>query len=304
MAGISLQGLLDADTGRLRAVAAGWDRLVEDIDDTVEDLVQGTRDLPHFWAGDAAQAAQQRNQQLQLQIGNAHRYCGKIAETLRRFAHDVEHYQQMLHGVVAEARADGMEVDLAAGRITAPVTGTQASVDAYVSQIEEILARTNDADRLAREMLDRYQLREEERPEGELPEVTTDFLLVDIGARPRAQAWHDIHPLNREQLIEEHPELVGPAIGLPSDARDRANRLLLGRNKAALLARQQRLDEQHDGAASRATMDTEAGLADIAAIEKRLADEPKSRLMNYPPAVLADSDPEWDNYVPPVKLKK
>ncbi|HEX5200227.1 WXG100 family type VII secretion target [Paractinoplanes rhizophilus] len=304
MAGISLPGLLGADPGRLRAAAARWDRLVEDIDDTVEDLVQGTRELPDFWVGDGAQAAQERNRRLQLQIGNAHRYCGKIAETLRRFAYDVEHYQQMLHSVVAEARADGMAVDLASGRITAPLTGTRASVDSYLAQIEEILAKTNDADRLARETLDRNRIREEERPAGELPEVTPDFLLVDIGPALRAQAWHEIHPLNREQLIEQHPELVGPAVGLPSDARDRANRLLLARNRAALLARQQRLEEQHDGAASRATMDTERGLADIAAIERRLAAEPGSRLMSYPPAVLAEGDPKWDNYVPPVKLRK
>ncbi|MFI5892513.1 WXG100 family type VII secretion target [Actinoplanes sp. NPDC051513] len=304
MAGISLQGLLHADTPRLRAVAAQWDRLVEDIDDTVEDLVQGTRDLPHFWAGEGAQAAQERNLQLQLQIGNAHRYCGKIAETLRRFAYDIEHYQQMLHGVVAEARGDGLEVDLASGRITAPVTGTQASVDAYVAQIEEILAKANDADRQARVTIEENQLREEERPEGELPEVSVEFLLVDVGPDLRAQAWHAIHPLNREKLIEEHPELVGPAVGLPSDARDRANRLLLERNKAALLTRRQRLDDLHDDAGSRATMDAEAGLADIDAIEKRLVDHPGSRLMNYPPAVLAEGDPKWDNYVPPVKLKK
>jgi len=310
MISISLQGLLHADTGRMRAVADRWDRLVEDIDGTVDDLVQGTRDLPHFWIGDGAQAAQERNAQLQLQIGNAHRYCGKIAETLRRLAHDIEHYQQMLHGVVVEARGHGMQVDLDSGRITAPLTEpsgvqlAQVSVDSYVSQIEEIVARANDADRQARATIEEYQLREEERPEGKLPEVSTDFLVLQMGPAYVAQAWHEIHPLNREQLIDEHPELVGPAIGLPSEARDRANRVLLERNKAALLSRQERLDDQHEGAGSRATMDAQAGLADIAAVEKQLADQPRSRGMSNPPVVLAEGDPKWDNYVPPVKLRK
>jgi hypothetical protein len=145
---------------------------------------------------------------------------------------------------------------------------------------------------------------DEEIADPEVADVQANLELPDFGAGVGAQAWHEIHPLNREQLIEQHPELVGPAVGLPSDARDRANRLLLARNRAALLARQQRLEEQHDGAASRATMDTERGLADIAAIERRLAAEPGSRLMSYPPAVLAEGDPKWDNYVPPVKLRK
>jgi uncharacterized protein YukE len=300
---ITLQGLLHADTGKLRDVAAQWDRLVEDIDDTVEDLVRGTRELPDLWIGEGSQAAQERNKQLQLQIGNAHRYCGKIAEIVRRFAYDLEHYQQMLQSVVAEARGNGMTVDLTSGTITAPLTtaadagAAQASVDSYVSQIEEIVAKANDLDRKAKEAVEAQQIRDDERPEGELPEVVTDFLTFGMGAAYIANVWHGLHPLNRDQLITEHPELVGAAEGVPSADRDRANRLLLARDK------QQALAHAESDAVSRATLNASDRLAGLRAVEKQLADSPGSYLLSYPPAVVGQGDPKWDNFVPPVNKK-
>ncbi|WP_433295536.1 hypothetical protein ACQP2F_36070 [Actinoplanes sp. CA-030573] len=298
MSGITLEGLMHADTAGLWAAAADWDRLVEQIDDTVEDLVRGTRDLPHHWLGDGSRAALDRNHELQLEIGNAHLYCGQIAAAIRRFAEDLDQCRRMLRAVVAEAEGDGMRIDLAGGLITAGLESAGA-VDAYVAQIDQILARADDADLRAREAIERNVLREEDRPEGELPELYTDFLVLETAPSFKAATWHEMHPLNRDRLIEEHPELVGPAVGLPSDARDRANRLLLRRAKADLLARRDRLDAVRDGAAGRATMNVDAGLAAIAAVERR-----PGRLLSYPPAVLAEGDPAWDDYVPPVERRK
>jgi hypothetical protein len=124
-----------------------------------------------------------------------------------------------------------------------------------------------------------------------------------MGAAYIAGVWHGLHQLNRDKLINEHPELVGAAEGVPSADRDRANRLLLGRAKQQILDRQAGLDALHDGADSRATLNADAQLADIRAVEQRLAGSPGSYLLGYPPALVGKGDPKWDDYVPPVNRK-
>jgi hypothetical protein len=272
----------------------------------VEDLIAGTRDLSHHWAGDAAQAVLERNRQLQLEIGNAHRYCSQIAATLRGFADNIGHFQRMLHAVVAEAESQGLRVDLTGGRITAPpsaeagAAAVQARVDVYVQRIEEIVAQAAAADTEARRIIENNQVGAYERPDAALDPVAPDFLaLAGVSPERKAETWADLHQLNRDRLIQEHPELVGPAVGLPSDARDQANRLLLTRARSELLARRDRLDVAQDGAGSRAVTDVDARLAELAEAERQVAAAPGQRLLGYSPVVLADGDSKWDGYVPP-----
>ena len=67
---ITMQGLLHADTARLRAAAERWATLVTRVDATAGDLIDVTRDLPHHWAGTGGEAAQRRSTRLQAQLGN------------------------------------------------------------------------------------------------------------------------------------------------------------------------------------------------------------------------------------------
>lgn len=289
---ITLRSLLDADTARLRAAADHWDRLVAQIDSVVEELVVGTRDLPHHWSGAAAVAAERESARLQAQVGNAHRYCSAIGVAVRGFADDLEQHRRLLHGLVAEAEGRGLDIDLVSGRITAPlrvvaVDGpeqAQASVDSYVGQITEILALANEADRRARLVIEDNVFGDFRLPEDDLPPYDEIAVLASAGysAESRAQWWSAQHQLNRDRAIEEHPEIIGAGEGLPAADRDRANRLLLRRAKEDLLARQVRVDESRGGAASRASADVDARLADITALERRLAD-PGTHLLGYEP---------------------
>jgi uncharacterized protein YukE len=295
---ISLPGLLDADTAALRAVAQRWERLVAEIDETVEDLARGTRDLPHHWSGDAAEAAQRTNLRLQVQIGNAHRYCDAIAVAIRGFADELDECRRMLHGVVAEAAGRGVSIDLASGRVTSTLSGP-AGVDAYQREIEEIVAQADDADRRATQVLERNGLGDWDLPDDRLPEVYPDVVLATANYSPeyRAQWWHAQHQLNRDRIIAEYPEVIGAGEGLPSAVRDQANRLLLRRHKDDLLARRDRLDTRQDGAGSRAVLDVDARLAEIDGVEHRLA-APGARLLGLDPPLVTHGDPRWDDYVP------
>jgi hypothetical protein len=48
----------------------------------------------------------------------------------------------------------------------------------------------------------------------------------------------------RPQLIQQHPELIGNRDGIPVTARDQANRILIGRQREALVAERTRLEGQ------------------------------------------------------------
>jgi hypothetical protein len=300
---ITLQGLLHADTATVRSVAERWERLVAAIDTAVEDLGRTTQDLPNHWSsGPGALAAQGRRADLRVEVGNAHRYCDAIGHAVRGFADDLEHYRQMLHGVVSEARGRGFTIDLASGLITAPIE-SPGGADAYVAQIGEILAKANAANDRAAAILD-------DNVAGEVELASTrppDYLQVDpyalsIAAPPDlASWWHGLHPLVRERYVAAYPEVLGAAEGLPSRDRDAANRILLLRKRDELLAARQRLDAVQDGAGSRALAAVDTHLAAVDSLQRRLDDpaRPESYLVDYQPgdeqhAEPSAGDARWD----------
>jgi uncharacterized protein YukE len=313
---ITLEALVHADTGRIRDAAAGWEKIADELDATVEQMARGTGDLPNHWEGDAAEAAEQRNRTFQIEIGNVPHGFHVVAQQLRDLAEKFEHCRQMVYAVVDDARADSMRVDLRTGQIstTGPVTtdsvaAVQGIMDGLAGRLTQILAQVNDADGEMSDMIDgtgydRTPLNDELAETGSNDFLLQDYQFLqddDYSPNFKAQAWNDMHQLNRDRLITEHPELIGPTVGLPTVDRDRANRLLLARARTDALARQERLDAMQDGAAGRATMNTESELADIAAVQRKLATTPGARLLGYPPAVIGAADPQWDDWRPPAR---
>ncbi|MEV4701916.1 hypothetical protein [Actinoplanes sp. NPDC049316] len=319
---ITLHGLLDADTGALRGVADRWLALVDAIDTTVGDLGAETRDLPYHWSGDDAPAAQERVAKLRTQIGNAHVKCACIADALRKFADDLAHCQRMLRGVVDEARAAGLTVDLRSGTVTAPLASvageSRASADAYAAQISEILLAADVADRRTRAELDRQSesvgewqsLPSELHYTQQIDPVEQSVFATKV---PVSQAgiWHYAHPLEKERFRNEQPEVVGAAEGLPSEDRDAANRILLAREKASLIDQQALLstgtaappDPGGGRGAQQPELDAVNGrLAAIERLENRMNDprKPKMYLVDYKPGdeqntVLSPGGGEYDD---------
>jgi uncharacterized protein YukE len=313
---ITLEALLHADTGRIRAAADGWEKVADELDATVEQMARGTGDLPNHWAGDAADAAQQITRLLQIEIGNIPHGCHVVSQQLRGLAERFEHCRRLVSAVVDDAKADSMRVDLRTGQIstTGPVTtdsvaAVQGIMAELAQRLTQIVAQADDADRQAADLID--AMSPDRNPlNPELAETgANDFLLQDYqflrnddySPDFKAQAWNDMNQLNRDRLITEHPELIGPTVGLPTADRDRANRLLLARARTAALARQEGLDAAQDGAASRATMNVDRQLADIAAVQRQLATTPGARLLGFPPAVIGNADPRWDDWRPPAQ---
>ncbi|GAA2563424.1 hypothetical protein GCM10010435_39370 [Winogradskya consettensis] len=286
MRNITLKGLLEADTATLRAVADHWLTLVDAIDTTVGDLGAETGDLQFYWTGDDSVAAQERVAKLRTQIGNAHVKCAVIADAMRDFADDLDHYKKMLHNVVDEARGGGMTIDLAAGTVTAQLSAAgdqqqaQASVDAYVSQITEILEKASDVDMKTRKVLDANSVGENEDLSSTL-DYREEIDAVTLSSFPtltetsQASIWHYSHPMEKDRLLNNYPEMIGAARGLPSEDRDRANRVLLDRERTVLM--RERTSPDSGAVSSR--------LAAIDRLESRLDDpgKPKVYLVDYKP---------------------
>ncbi|GIE92996.1 WXG100 family type VII secretion target [Paractinoplanes rishiriensis] len=305
---ITMRGLLEADLAGLRAVADRWEHLVRDIDGTVADLTAGTKDLPHHWTGPAGQAAHERSIRLQVQVGNANVHCDSIRYAISRLADQLEEYQRRLNSVLNQAITVGLHVDEERGRVHIPYDAVPAAsvsggielaagptVNSYQLQIEEILSLANVADRDAAAVLAKHQMGETELPETELEPIHEDIVLATLFYSPdsRAQWWYAQHQLNRDRLTAEYPEVIGSGEGLPTGARDAANRLLLSRTRNELLARQAATPDE---AAGQAAVNADRTLSDIADIERRLAEDPDARLLNHYPPTIGKPDPRWDNY--------
>ena len=148
---VTLEALLHADTGRIREAAAGWEKIADELDATVEQMARGTGDLPNHWEGEAAEAAEQLNHTFQIEIGNIPHGFHVVARQLRDLAEKFEHCRQMVHAVVDDAKADGMRVDPRTGQIstTGPVTtdsvaAVQGIMDELARRLTQILAHRTD----------------------------------------------------------------------------------------------------------------------------------------------------------------
>ncbi|GAB2617592.1 hypothetical protein Aab01nite_30990 [Paractinoplanes abujensis] len=288
---ITLPGLLDADTGRLLTIARRWDRLAHDLDTAVEELGRHTRDLPHHWpAGPSSQAAQDKRADIRVQVGTGHVHCVTIAEVIRDYAGSVEYHRRLLLGLVAEAEQRGLRIDLRDGTITAPLdrSADQAS---YAAQISEILARVNEDDRATAERMPSYTYRDTVIPDTDRPryDEAAVLALANAGADPGRVSswWRAQHPLVQDRAIVEHPEIIGAATGLPAKDRDSANRLLLRRDREALLASREAHQNRHDGALTRAQLDIDRRLAALDDLERRARGR---RIVTYTPGAEAESE--------------
>jgi uncharacterized protein YukE len=276
---ITMRDLMSADAAGMRAAAGRWTELVASIDAVVDDLGADLRELPNHWTGNGAAAAEAEGARLRAQIGNAHLYCDAIERNVAYFAGEIETCQGLLRNVVSEAELNGCRIDVDSAVITAPVPlpVDAPSVDAYVQQIQEILDRIDADDRRAEQYLrDNCLDGPDPVPDPGLAPLDRVQLSALPAWAPDGQQdwWESQHPVNREQAINEHPEIIGAAPGLPPAARDAANRILLRREKARLLGREQFL------AGGRAELQTEQRLAEIAELERRLGD---GYLVSYQP---------------------
>ena len=234
------------------------DRFEDDLSDYA--LVRLSTGM--FEAADALEAEQRELEELIPLIedrgfaisGDPHGYEVGLSEWLRDAIDDLKPPQWLkdstgLYGTMDSDAPVAANTQITELRITADTVADQ-----YQDWLRAVMSRAHDADDDAAGMLATMR---EDPPE--LPPhfgETYDDLLEDYkeelseevaeemqaiadgssGLSPEQvnQWWEDLSDAERDALVAEHPEWVGPVDGIPVEARDTANRAVLESDIAAL----------------------------------------------------------------------
>lgn len=328
--GLTLKILWDTSADAIAARASAWSAMAEDIDNAAEEVIRGTREIEDVWpSGPAAEAATKRAAELRAEVSNAYNPCRRIGLALREHADTVRALQESLRNVTTSAGAQGLDVDIAAGTVTAPrhmYDETTAphlvaqTVSSYVGQLQGILDRAVESDDRTANLIT-INLPDPKTGFGSLSlqPISRQNLLDQKGRPPKDVAawWDALTPEQQEQAIEDYPELVGWLDGVPATDRDTANRITLDHSLADLrdqvttldsreaylksMADQGRLgevypDEANPVGAMYAELDRIDEQREAAAGSLAGATTIKNRLddPNKPPALLMGFDPAGD----------
>jgi len=250
MSGLTLQVLQQANPDAIAAGAGEWLALAEAIDNTAEELIRNTRDLQDVWrSGSAAEASWQRAAVLRAEVSNAEPPSRRIGQALREHADTIRSLQESLRQISASASGAGLQVDLAAGTVTAPPEMYAATtrpdlvaqtVSGYVGQFQSVLDQAADLDARTTNLIT-INLPDPRTGFGSLSLApVSEQTLRDQAGRTPAEVkawWESLTPEQQEQAIADYPQLVGWLDGVPATDRDTANRILLDRDLADLHSR-------------------------------------------------------------------
>ena len=229
--------------------------------------------MPEGWSGPAANAAATKANQL---ADSAEELAAEGA-MLRRAAGDVsDAITGVLNGVhEAQSLATAHEFRIGEdGAITGgpPPVCTADDPDGSVAaadnqrvvaelrdRIQEVLRSAEDVDNDFCSVLDRILPGHVIDPASDRTDLAaagnSGWALGSLSIPPPPNAspadnaawWATLSPNQRKVLTNDHPELIGPRDGLPSEARDAANKTQLDRTRADLASQRDGIQHQIDG---------------------------------------------------------
>ncbi|WUJ12389.1 alpha/beta hydrolase family protein [Actinoplanes sp. NBC_00393] len=252
---MTLEQLLKAYDTPWHQAAAAWKQLAGQIDDTAEQLIRATRDLPYAWsAGAGSEEAATRAAGLRAEVSNTYNPARRIYDALEEHAYAVGALRRQAEEIVASAQQAGFTIDAAAGRITAPASAytggqldhTARAMAGIMADLEAVLERARAQDDSTANVLN-VNLPSGANGFGQLQMRTVSRADVeDQRARqPREirEWWETLTPQQQEEALQNFPELIGALDGVPATDRDTANRIVLDRDLAGLTDEIQRRDE-------------------------------------------------------------
>lgn len=179
-------------------------------------------------------------------------YADALA-TLRGQADDLTERRANLADRASDLRALARGADpedlALAQSLARSAAGLRWEVDAYARAVSALTADTRAAEQALLDALARYpDLATAQSAlaatSGNDPAVAS--ALVKAGGLPTGLSpdeardwWAGLTDAERDAMVVEHPEIIGSLDGLPADARDTANRLLLDRDIETLEAREE-----------------------------------------------------------------
>ena len=289
---VTLEALRRSRPEVLRQVAAALARERGLLGEVLTELVAG-RILSIRWVGPAALAADLRGDVLLREVSARHRGVTTTCAALSRAADDLEMAKALVRQAERRAADAGGWLD-SMGRLVLPcgVGGLgDVAVLAFAAREQERLHW--DVDALVARALGQSEAADRELARSLssvvsdnacFPAPTREGLLTPPSLPPGRPAewlayasaawWQALSPPERDWVVREHPEWVGPRDGIPAWTRHAANLVLLGRAEqaAARELEQQRSGRRPYGPHSRPPGDgAEERVADLAALRRTLA---------------------------------
>ena len=212
------------------------------------------------WAGVAYRAYQEASTEASGQhsamattVRRVARGVTAFADTLRDLISDHEDLVERKRGLderrtalIADINAatDPTEADIAAFRERA--VDLRADYSELVAADDELQRRVRENETLLRQVFEASDtLSESLSADGGIPLIAESAMhqpgAPGSGATPEQvqQWWSDLTEAEREAVIAAYPERIGQGDGLPADARDQANRVMLDDDLARLAAKEQ-----------------------------------------------------------------
>ncbi|GAA2241768.1 hypothetical protein GCM10010430_24170 [Kitasatospora cystarginea] len=257
---VDFTALRDARPSGLGPAADAYDELGRANAAHHEVIKEAVRWIVHGgnWTGSAAEAATKALERTDKRLDGSHTAMQGMGILLRDAADAFELAQAKLLEAVDEAAQAGFSVGPDGSVDCPPPTEAdrhdpdyaalgapqQARVNALAARIGGAVAEADAADQQIAALLD--QLAQSARSGYGINRgaATTRLDSInDLGRKLTAAAWppddaspaqvHDwwrsLTPAEQQRLVKEHPELLGNRDGIPSAARDQANRIMLPR---------------------------------------------------------------------------
>ncbi|MFY1635945.1 alpha/beta hydrolase [Solwaraspora sp. WMMB335] len=240
---ITYRQLWRADPAAWQRAAVAWRRQQPVLARHGDRAATTVDDLRQAWSGTAADAATGQLAGLHERLAAASPALFTVDQILSGYAEQLGRAKSVLATWVGVAGELGLSVDRAGQvradpAVTRPDGPTLAGARRVAAGIEQALAIATTADTDAARRLDdaataASQGWPERRP--------TDRPAPGAGPAAVRSWWDGLDQAEQRWLSRHEPGWVGRLDGLPATARDQANRLLLARQRAALLAERARL---------------------------------------------------------------
>ncbi|WP_439675838.1 alpha/beta hydrolase [Embleya sp. MST-111070] len=242
---VTVSGLRDAALGGLDRVVAEWAELAAALDALAGRATTGVGGPLHasHWAGADADAAARAVAGRGEQVAVAAQEARCVLTVLDTAAEQLRAAQREVRVGLAEAASAGFSLS-EDGRVLRADPGRGADVATVERRLAEPVRRAAEIDdRCARALGRLYPT-----PAADWADTAADRMAVTAlaGVRPgtipkgdpaaAARWWAGLSATDRARYQAAYPALLGATDGLPTEVRDRANRVALAEAKAAVTA--------------------------------------------------------------------
>jgi hypothetical protein len=307
---ITYEKLLSVDAAQWRTAGRSWHGVSDLVDARAAEVARTAAGLRQWWSGPASLAARRSMDTMRRDLVASRPAFIQIDQVLAEYATALAAARAALVAAAAAAPA-GVVVDpLGLVSVAPNPTGSAVEVAARHTAADQVTAAVRGALEVAA-AADRDAAR---RLAALAAEASTGWAAEPPAYRPAPDAepaavrrwWDGLDPAHRRWLVQQEASLVGRLDGVPADARDQANRILLEEQRATLERRRSELLGRRPRlpAEARELVRLEWTLDGLDAIRDRLATDsgPRAYLLALDPsgdgrAVLAAGNPDRANNV-------